>query len=824
MTPQLPPDMLDPISPEDLDFYKAMLNMLKNTPDSMYMGDFTFLISDVKNLTEGGTEPLRGVVEKVYNSNGEVREFVRVVKETAVGSGIFAGTKYALTGISMPALSALAIPAFGIAGGKLLYDTFPDFWDARASELEELGLMIGDFVTGLFDGEDETVYLPEETILNIRDHIPKTFFDTSLNISVKANFDINNSYYTQYNSIPQAFKYLDSVKYYENIPEFKVWYNYVNPKQYAIFTPLGQYDFVTYNIGLLASNKKEYVIRSYSVFFSTTENIKLRVYNSETNITTEVNSNYSLWYMPSNKPAYRIYVYSFFTQIGYSDLNFNIKQWNMTNLSGLESNEIFDGVNAFYYISGKQYDLAYSEYMIVPIMLSAKTGFKYEDGVVEPTSGTLAENYPDWKTTALDAVNSGLQKGYAIGINPITEPTLSPLEKQQAQQNPSSMTTTTINPEQWDALLKALTNMLNVTVTTPNPNPNPDTQTQPSTQPLPKPGGDIGTPPKPPNPNEKPKPGNTPIIPILPSSMQSNALFTVYNPSVSQLNQLGNFLWSIWNGTNPIENIIEIFMKIWQNPLDGVISLTRVYANVPSSYTSNIYLGAIDTSIPCPVVTQQFISLNMGRVNVSEILKNVTDYSPYCSVNVFLPFIGYVEVDSDDFMAGQMEIDYNIDVWTGACLATIYSVRNPDMPSKTPLYTFSGNVCQQIPLTSMSANGIMSGLVSATAGLLTGASGGALASIAAGTVSHQLVHVSRSGSISGNAGILGSKTPGIVISRRNSYDANAYNTLYGFPSNETVYLNNCSGFTKVKHIHLKSYATSAEKEEIVAKLKEGVII
>ena len=63
-----------------------------------------------------------------------------------------------------------------------------------------------------------------------------------------------------------------------------------------------------------------------------------------------------------------------------------------------------------------------------------------------------------------------------------------------------------------------------------------------------------------------------------------------------------------------------------------------------------------------------------------------------------------------------------------------------------------------------------------------------------------------------------------MFSRRANYDASMYSEQYGYPANTTVYLGNCSGYTKVKNIHLQTGATEDERNEILQLLSTGVIV
>ena len=113
---------------------------------------------------------------------------------------------------------------------------------------------------------------------------------------------------------------------------------------------------------------------------------------------------------------------------------------------------------------------------------------------------------------------------------------------------------------------------------------------------------------------------------------------------------------------------------------------------------------------------------------------------------------------------------------------------------------------------------------------IVGSSGGALAPVAvagaAAGVSNSHLNVAHSGSIGSNAGAMGGKIPYLIITRPKPYNADNYSNFYGYPSNKTVKLSSCLGYTKVKDIHLEniSSATDDELNEIESLLKDGVII
>lgn len=367
-----------------------------------------------------------------------------------------------------------------------------------------------------------------------------------------------------------------------------------------------------------------------------------------------------------------------------------------------------------------------------------------------------------------------------------------------------------------------------------NPEHDPRTEYQP--KPAPETDPDTGNedenideekPDDQPDPIE-PDPGTpiTPIIPVPlpPASVSSNKLFTVYNPTSSQLDQLGGYLWD--------GSLIETLKKIWQDPMDGIIGLSQVYCTPSTGGTHNIILGYLDSGVSSAVVTDQFAHIDCGEVEVPELNQNATDYNPYAAIQIYLPFIGITELDINEFMGGKISVKYHIDVYTGTCLAEVKMKRTRDVPNGGIVYTFTGNCSQQLPLTSGDQKGLLSALIGAAGVGLGIASGGMTAAASAGMalgevkrdVSREMMHVSHSGNLSANAGIMGQKKPYIIISRQKPYNANTYGKFYGYPVNKTVFLSNFSGFCRVKAARLRSKATEAEKKEILDLCSEGIIM
>lgn len=310
--------------------------------------------------------------------------------------------------------------------------------------------------------------------------------------------------------------------------------------------------------------------------------------------------------------------------------------------------------------------------------------------------------------------------------------------------------------------------------------------------------------------------GDTPT-PIIPTG-SANALYSIYNPSQGELNSFGAWLWS--------SNFVDQLLKLFNDPMQAIIGLHKVFAPPVISGTGTIKVGYLDSGVTSNLVGNQYTTIDCGSVDVSEYFGNVFDYSPFTQIYIYLPFVGIEQLDTGDVMRGRIGVTYHVDVLTGACLAEITVIRDG---AGGILYTFAGNCAVQYPVSSGSYMGIVASLASIAGGAVaTVASGGALAPVAMGAVSGMLnahTRVSHSGAFSGNAGAMGVKTPYLIITRPQTCLADNFPAFDGYPANKTTTLGVCSGFVKCETCHVENIpATDAELSEIEMLLKGGIII
>lgn len=369
----------------------------------------------------------------------------------------------------------------------------------------------------------------------------------------------------------------------------------------------------------------------------------------------------------------------------------------------------------------------------------------------------------------------------------------------------------------------------------------------------------------------------------IPTLSAANTGFTrIYNPTLSQVRELAQYLWT---GPDVIQTIWNHIKQFFENPMEAIIGFNLVPVPVPDGGIENFALMYIDTGVQMTVAANQFVDLDCGTLELKRYYGSALDQSPYTKVSCYLPYIGTVNLNTDEVMGTTLQVKYRVDIVSGSCVAKIFV-------DGSCLYQYSGHCAITIPISSADFSSYVSAAISVgklAAAAITAGAGAAMAAgvgevaqqtnqvvtttqitstarnpatgrqITTGTtttvqtrespadqsstqasfsgLSPQNVantvgaimsskpHIEHSGSFSGNSGYLGVRRPFVIIERPNMCMPANYQALNGFPSMITMELGSCKGFTRVQQVQLTGlHATNPEQAEILELLKSGVIL
>lgn len=343
-------------------------------------------------------------------------------------------------------------------------------------------------------------------------------------------------------------------------------------------------------------------------------------------------------------------------------------------------------------------------------------------------------------------------------------------------------------------------------------------------------------------------------------------LITIFTPNQAQLTRLAEMLWNktfydfLVNQFNGIE---DLFVSL------GIVPFTVTAGQTVAISFMNFweYLtpGPIPTNVLLTKAAKQWEEFNMGNVSLTGgdttdgyTSDSVLDYSPYSKLGIYLPFIGYQELDIDECRDKTINLKYRIDILSGACLALI------SINGRT-VYQFTGNCMTQLPLTSVDYSQIVQTATNVAIAASSAGTAGAVASAGdaltssrvengkidaimgdyqnaqhaaqvsnsinslAGATANGMMGMKpsfkKTGAISGSTSIFGVMQPYLHLTTPRQSMPEGYEKVCGFPCNIGGKLGDFTGYTVVEDIRLNGLvATSPEVEEIYKLLKSGVII
>lgn len=322
------------------------------------------------------------------------------------------------------------------------------------------------------------------------------------------------------------------------------------------------------------------------------------------------------------------------------------------------------------------------------------------------------------------------------------------------------------------------------------------------------------------DPTDIPDTGSGVTPPVVTPSGSAGALYAVYNPTQAQINNFGSWLWS--------SNFVEQLKKLFNDPMQSIIGLHKIFATPSTGASQNIMVGYIDSGVSSATVSNQYTTVNCGTVDLYEYFGNVLDYTN-TDIYLYLPFVGIVPLNVNDVTRATIGVVYKVDVLTGACLVSVNV--NRDGGAGGQLYTYSGNCAVQYPLSSGSYIGIVTSILGIAGGIAgTIATGGAMLPVALGAGASALggarTNVEHSGNLSGNAGAMGIKTPYLIIKRPQTDFAENFEIFDGRSVNVYSNISTLSGFVRARYVNLENIdgATGDELSEIETLLLNGILI
>lgn len=336
-------------------------------------------------------------------------------------------------------------------------------------------------------------------------------------------------------------------------------------------------------------------------------------------------------------------------------------------------------------------------------------------------------------------------------------------------------------------------------------------------------------------------PDNPTIVTPSISNLIGTSASDIYAPTRSQIGTI-----MAWFGKTGVSDLIK---RMYASPMDSIVCLKMypfdvVTAAGAGAVSIPMWLGGVAVTDanddPLSVTSIRYFNatLDMGSYFLASS-GNFKDRQPYATYELYLPYIGYKQIDPDEFWGRQIQVRYAVELQTGSCTAYILST---DTLGESRLVDMeSGDISVDLPLAGRDGAQLMTNLVNTGMRVASGAvamGSGAGSKNAGGVISGASTIVGgmsgsdytiRKGSFSsGFSKWFGPQHCHLRVTKTRFWQPTSYATEYGLPYGGTATLSTLSGFTKVSSVKITGSgfqsATSEERDMIHRQLLDGVIL
>lgn len=260
---------------------------------------------------------------------------------------------------------------------------------------------------------------------------------------------------------------------------------------------------------------------------------------------------------------------------------------------------------------------------------------------------------------------------------------------------------------------------------------------------------------------------------VQPPSEERVDFFTIYEPTNANMKKINDAIFiNAADGTTI--NVQQYFS-----------SYKKFYCKIPVAGYKQLKGGRYDFGEQAPYVKEHTIIIDCGSVEIPEQHQSLLDYSPFSRLTIYLPFIGFQELDDKLVVGHTLKVQYVVDVLSGRCLAQLF-VDSTDL--KSCFAEYGGTIAaDEIFGTDNGYN-------------YYGA--------------YELMTTMQLGELSCYV-LIHTKMPleGDIVNYK------------GLPTNEIVKVGDVSGFVKYSSIHVDGMtATDSEKTEIESLLMSGIFV
>ena len=292
------------------------------------------------------------------------------------------------------------------------------------------------------------------------------------------------------------------------------------------------------------------------------------------------------------------------------------------------------------------------------------------------------------------------------------------------------------------------------------------------------------------------------------------------------------------------EDLKSFFIDLWSLDFSDIIfnQVTGVYSNLVENVISlrwfPVPLQALGEIGPTEAIKLGYTTLATsgttlqstahlmtgGAFDIKPVYNSYMDYAPYTDIQVFLPFYGMLDLDTNLFMNHLLSVQYTVDIASG--LITYYISRDDTIVQQVQAkcgIDIPITLSSMIDVASEISNNVVSKSVSLASATAEGSPIGMVGSMLGNTSAPHMKYLS---GISENGALYGNRKVTLFIKHPQYNRPANYASTVGYPSYGKFKLSKLSGFTVVENprLSMTDKMSLSEYEEIIEFLQGGIYI
>ena len=291
-------------------------------------------------------------------------------------------------------------------------------------------------------------------------------------------------------------------------------------------------------------------------------------------------------------------------------------------------------------------------------------------------------------------------------------------------------------------------------------------------------------------------------------------LTATYAMNESNLKALGKKLWD--------NTFLENISMINNSPIENILSVKSFPFPINGGTSKNVILGNVDMEVTGNELPSSYIPIKtIGKFTVPKKFSGHLEWLNWHTVvTCYLPYIGFVELETKQILDKTVTLKYIYDMITGVCTACFYA-------NNIEIAKYSGTLAIDIPITASNRAQVEAGYIRSALGALGSLSSGNLFGVAANGFGALTAHNSftTKGSPSPSCDGFDEQKSFIIIDYPVYQEPTNFGHEYGYPCNLSLTLGNLSGFTQLQNVDVTGLAiTENEREELKRLLEGGVYL